>query len=265
MSICSRRFRFTFGKPCARASAMNGDPKTDYVKSEIATNDDVINTEDVKLIIDEAKLFLDDVKTVIDELELGIFNVKFDTEIVTDDAQLVIDDGQTDNESLEVHSDDEMGTDKGVFCCVKRCESMFNNGFKSLLKSSVSKLSWSEKRIFLFTMVTVNKTKTHRNIKCPKQHLCFRYVVKEFGVERPVCKKAFVRLHGVTLSMVNSVLDNVYEILPLDGRGKHNNHHTIPKELQELIRIHLFKVIDSHAVGFLFISVTRLCLYLKKF
>lgn len=179
-----------------------------------------------------------------------------DARSVIENAEFVIDDGQymafdrrTDEEDSDDDDDQEKVHDPG-YCCSRRCESMFDDEFKSLLKSSMSKLSLSEKRIHLFTMITVDHRNPIRKKKCAKPRPCFEYVVKEYGVSRSVCKTAFIRLHGASLSMVRRTCDQALEILPLDRRSKNGKKTTVPKETQKLIKSHLFSVLESPTVSF---------------
>lgn len=205
--------------------------KTGYATAAMDGEPD--EKEEEKSIIENAEFVIDDA---------GIF---------TDDGQLMIVDKRTDDEDSDDSDDDKEMVHGRGYCCSRRCESMFDDEFKSLLKSSMSKLSISEKRIHLFTMITVDKKKPLRKKKGAKPRPCFEYVVKEYGVLRGVCKTAFVRLHGASLSMVRHMRDQVHKILPTDQRGKHGRKTTVPKETQELIKSHLFKVLESPTVSFI--------------
>lgn len=79
-----------------------------------------------------------------------------------------------------------------------------------------------------------------------------RYNLLHYGVRKPVCKKAFLSVHGVTKKRVERLF-NLMEINknPKDKRGKNISGNTIPPEVRQQIHDHIasFPTHLSHYTG----------------
>lgn len=132
-------------------------------------------------------------------------------------------------------------------CCKDKCLSMFDDEFKTRLKSDLSTLSFLEKRIFLFALININEKKQKSGVKSK----FFEYSVKEYGVLRSVCKIAFISIHNITQATVRTLCEKMIDnhLVPTDKRGKHENHHSLPESIKELIRMHLINTLESPDVS----------------
>jgi len=137
----------------------------------------------------------------------------------------------------------------GVYndCCMKMCISDFDDDFISKLKADLSKLSESEKRIFLFSMISIKVERLH----CKKAFSNnFIYTVKEYGILRNVCKKAFIYLYDTTPTIVRTLCGKLTTniLIPTDNRGKHENNLTISEQTKDLIKVHFFNTLESPTI-----------------
>lgn len=155
-----------------------------------------------------------------------------------------------DLEDMDTQVDSTMSQSPNSMCCISNCLKMFDEEFKSRLKYELSLLSKSEKRIYLFAMISIKDGK-HSNGTVLKFSKMFEYTVKEYGVSRLVCKTAFVILHDSSMSMIRTLCNKMCAkfLIPTDERGKHNNKHALPEDMQELIRIHFLSILESPAVS----------------
>lgn len=190
-------------------------------------------------------VLLDDLNELDDPNELDDLN---DTD---DDLDEYSD--SEDDKKLELKSSGIIDN----YCCKHKCLLMFDDEYKSRLKSDLSRLDQSTRNVYLFAMISIGAEKKRLG-KVIKSSKAFQYAVKEYGVLRYVCKTAFVLLHGTTLSLVRTLCKKMAtnHLIPLDNRGRHENRHTITKETQEQIKIHFFETLHSPDVSNLQITVT---------
>nr|CAI5845353.1 unnamed protein product [Callosobruchus analis] len=69
--------------------------------------------------------------------------------------------------------------------------------------------------------------------------------------EIPVCKKAFLSLHGITPARLRRLQSSLCETLksPIDRKGQHENRpNAVPEEIANLIKLHItsFKTRQPH-------------------
>lgn len=137
-------------------------------------------------------------------------------------------------------------------CCQKLCLSNFDVGFRSRLKSSMSKLGKSEKQIYLFGMISISEDKRFRPGSVKTSSRLFRYGVRRRGEMSFVCKTAFIDLHDTTVTVVRTLcakMMNKSVLIPSDNRGRHQSHYFIPEPTQELIETHFYAVLESTSVS----------------
>lgn len=134
-----------------------------------------------------------------------------------------------------------------LICCKDKCLLMFDDEFRTQLNSDLSTLSFLEKRIFLFSMISIDEKKKKSGVNSR----VFQYSVKEYGILRSVCKIAFISLHNTTQSMVRNLCYKMIanQLIPIDKRGKHKKQQTIPEPAKELIKTHLFDTLNSPDVS----------------
>ncbi|XP_050543999.1 uncharacterized protein LOC126907037 [Daktulosphaira vitifoliae] len=135
-------------------------------------------------------------------------------------------------------------------CCSCNCLKMFEDDFRIRLKTEMSKLTMSEKRIYLFALISMNEQKKLNYYDKGKSSKFFQYRVKEFGIFRDVCKNAFVILHGTTMALVRNLCQKIKAkyLFPNDERGRHDNHLTISNEKKEKIKVHFFSILESPSI-----------------
>lgn len=136
-------------------------------------------------------------------------------------------------------------------CCRNMCLARFDDDFKSSLKSDLSRLSRTEKLIYLFSMLSVNEKVRGRQKGTTKSSKHFEYIVKEYGVPRPVCKTAFITMHDTTPGMVRNLCVKMAGgyLIPTDQRGKHERQPTISEQTKELIKSHFSETLQSNTVS----------------
>lgn len=138
------------------------------------------------------------------------------------------------------------------YCCSNKCLWLFDDEFKSCLKNSLSLLSNSEKRIYLFAMISMNEEKkmSKPTLKSSK---FFQYSVKEYGISRSVCKNAFISLHNTTLAMVRTLCLKMRAnfLIPTDKRGKHEKQPAISERMRFTIKEHLLQILESPDVSYI--------------
>jgi len=137
-------------------------------------------------------------------------------------------------------------------CCSNKCLFMFDDEFKTRLKTDLSQLQRFEKHIYLFAMISIDENKINAT-KIIKSSKYFQYAVKHYGVTRSVCKSAFVTLHDTTPSLVRTLCMKmtIGHIIPTDNRGKHDNRLTIPDETKVAIKDHFFSILKSPNVSWI--------------
>lgn len=197
----------------------------------LATMD--IKDDVVELKYDEFGETDDLQKSDVDNLKYNVFKEPNDLQ-------------HSDVENMETTEAVANGVDNKT-CCKDKCLLMFDDEFKARLKSDLSTLSFLEKRIYLFAMISINEKKKNSGVKSK----FFQYSVKEYGVFRPVCKIAFISIHNITQSTVRNLCDKMIDnqLIPTDKRGKHEKHPTIPESIKESIKTHLINTLESPDVS----------------
>lgn len=175
-------------------------------------------------------------------------DVQVDT-IDSDDQDSVdlVDDTDTDTDTdFETKSSQLEPNVIGDYCCQKKCLSMFNDDFKSRLKSDLLKIPCKEKKIYLFALIS---KKFNMNNKMSLTQ--FDYTVKEYGISRSVCRNAFIILHDTTPGLVRSLCNKISTnyVIPSVNRRLNVKYSTIPQETRELIKSHFHDVFKSPNVS----------------
>lgn len=157
---------------------------------------------------------------------------------------------EDDDSEAEYDNNQSLDTDVDDICCSNKCLLTFDDEFKDRLKMDMSRLQRFEKHIYLFAMISIDENKINAT-KIIKSSKYFQYAVKHYGVNRSVCKSAFVTLHDTTLSLVRTLCMKmtIGHIIPTDNRGKHNNRLTIPDETKVAIKEHFFSILKSPNVS----------------
>lgn len=173
---------------------------------------------------------------------LRIMDIKEDIDSEIDDLD------DTDTEFETKHSLESTVVDNN--CCRNKCLLMFDDDFKSSLKSKLSALQSMEKKIYLFAMISINETQKSLK-KSAKSSKYYEYTVKEYGIHRSVCKSAFIILHDTTPAMVRSLCEkmSINCLIPTDQRGKHVNQPTISEHTKKMIKSHFCDTLQSPDVS----------------
>lgn len=137
------------------------------------------------------------------------------------------------------------------YCCTKFCLTQLDDEFKSKLKSFLSKLSRSEKQIFLFGMISLNEKKHSNSKPVQKSAKNFQYSIKKNGVLWDVCKIAFIELHDTTIHVIRNLCMKMLkkDLVPFDDRGKHDNTSSISEKTKNLIETHFFTILKTPSVS----------------
>lgn len=169
-----------------------------------------------------------------------------------------------DFSDLQEDTDADDDDDDDNYCCSDKCLSAFDDEFKSRLKSELSQLSSSEKHIYLFAMISINKEAKSRT-KPSKSYFQFHYTVKEYGITRYVCKSAFMTLHETTHAHVRTLCKKMSEnnLIPKDKRGRHEKQPTISENMKQQVKVHFYQTMESSNVSELLILSTIPMIYLK--
>ncbi|XP_050443539.1 uncharacterized protein LOC126847393 [Adelges cooleyi] len=162
----------------------------------------------------------------------------FDEDLISEDS--IEEDSKVDLLTKSVSSE---------LCCGCNCIRMFDQEFKKRLLIEMSRLSDSEKRIYLFALISLKEQKKFNSVK-PKPTKVFQYSIKEYGVTRVICKNSFITLHGTTIALVRNLCHKMRSncLFPTDKRGKHEKRPTIPDKMKEQIRLHFFSILDSPVI-----------------
>lgn len=180
-------------------------------------------------------------------MDVDDFEFEFINDNIDDNVNEIVGHDETDDEYEEKITIPETDDNN---CCLLKCMMNFDDEFKSRLKLDLSKISKSEKRIYLFAMISINEERINCS-KMSKSSKYFHYTVKEYGVSRSVCKKAFLILHDTTPALLRTLCNQLStnHLIPVDKRGRHHKRATIPEETKELIKSHFFQTMDSPDVS----------------
>lgn len=137
------------------------------------------------------------------------------------------------------------------YCCTKFCLTQLDDEYKSKLKSYLSKLSRSEKQIFLFGMISLDGKKHSSSKPVQKSAKNFQYNIKINGVLWGVCKIAFIELHGTTIHVIRNLCMKMLkkDLVPFDDRGKHDNLSSISEKTKNLIETHFYTILKTPSVS----------------
>lgn len=137
------------------------------------------------------------------------------------------------------------------YCCTKFCLTQLDHEFKSKLKSFLSKLSRSEKQIFLFGMISLDEKKHSSSKPVQKSAKNFQYHIKINGVLWGVCKIAFIDLHDTTIHVIRNLCMKMLkkDLVPFDDRGKHDNMSSISEKTKNLIETHVYTILKTPSVS----------------